>query len=73
VKNVFNDDYTVVNGRQVPQNQAESIEKKLVKMNRVLQGKFSGKDAFEKALKDKTGVDANGNLNVDEFKTFIVD
>jgi ADP-ribose pyrophosphatase YjhB (NUDIX family) len=31
------------------------------------------KDAFEKALKDKTGVDANGNLNVDEFKTFIVD
>jgi len=24
-------------------------------------------------LKDKTGVDVNGNLNVDDFKTFIVD
>jgi hypothetical protein len=42
-------------------------------VNRILQGKFSGKDAFEKALKGKAEVDVNGNLNVDEFKTFIVD
>jgi hypothetical protein len=42
-------------------------------MNRILKSKFTSKDALEKALKEKAGVDANGNLNVDEFKTFIVD
>ena len=73
VKNVFTDDYTVVNSKQVPQNQVEIIEKKLVKLNRILKSKFANKEAFQKSLTEKAGADENGNLNVDDFKSYIVD
>lgn len=39
-RNVFNDDYLVVNSKQVPQNQVELIEKRLVKVNRFIKDKF---------------------------------
>lgn len=42
-------------------------------MNRVLKGKFANKDAFQKSLTEKAGADENGNLNVEDFKTYIVD
>jgi hypothetical protein len=48
------------------------IEKRLVKLNRVLKGKFPGKDAFQKSIQEKAGADVNGNLNVDDFKAYIV-
>ena len=73
VKNVFNDDYTIVNSKQAPQNQLEMIEKRFVKLNRILQGKFPNKEAFQKSLIEKAGADANGNLNVDDFKAYVVD
>ena len=73
VKNVFTDDYIVVNSKQVPQNQVEIIEKKLVKLNRILKSKFANKEAFQKSLTEKAGADENGNLNVDDFKSYIVD
>lgn len=49
------------------------IEKRLVKLNRILKGKFPNKDAFQKSLIEKAGADENGNLNVEDFKTYLVD
>lgn len=49
------------------------IEKRLVKLNRVLKGKFPSKEAFQKSLIEKAGADENGNLNVDDFKAYVVD
>ena len=70
-KNVF-DNYTILDAKRVPQNVGESIEKKLIKMNRVLQRKFPAKKDFEAALL-KHDVDKNGNLSVDELKSFVVE
>lgn len=72
-RNIFNTDFTVVDGKRAPQNAAEKIEKSLVKVNRFLRDKFATKEAFEKCLKEKAGADANNNLNVDDFKAFIVE
>ncbi len=70
-KNVF-DGYTILDAKRVPQNLGESIEKKLIKMNRVLQRKFKDRAEFETALR-KHDVDKNGNLSVDELKAFVVE
>lgn len=48
------------------------MEKNLIKMNRTLQRKFKSRDDFEAALK-KAGCDENGNLNEDDFKSFVVE
>jgi len=72
-KDIFNDEYIVVDARKVPQNQMEFIEKRLVKMNRIIKDKFKTQDIFAKNLQDKAGSDQNGNLNIDDFKAFIVD
>ena len=42
-------------------------------MNRIIKDKFTSQEAFTKQLKEKTCPDANGNLNVDDFKAFIVE
>lgn len=42
-------------------------------MNRILKNKFKDQAAFEKSLREKAGCDANNNLNVDDFKAFVVD
>lgn len=42
-------------------------------MNRILKNKYSKQDKFEQVLKDGAGADENGNLNVDDFKAFLVD
>jgi hypothetical protein len=42
-------------------------------MNRVLSTKYPQKEEFDKALNEKAGSDANGNLNVDDFKAFLVE
>lgn len=39
-KNIFNDEFLVVASSQVPQNHAELIEKRLVKVNRFIKDKF---------------------------------
>lgn len=62
-----------MNSKYVPQNQVEMIEKRLVKLNRVIKGKFPNKEAFQKSLIEKAGADENGNLNVDDFKSYVVD
>lgn len=72
-KNIFNDAYTVIDGKRAPPNAAEKIEKSLVKVNRMLRGKYATKDAFEKQLKERAGADPNNNLNMDDFKAFVVE
>lgn len=72
-KNVFTDGYTILDGQKVPQNVIENVEKRLVKMNRTLKGKYPNQAAFEKAVAEKAGADKNGNLNVDDFKAFLVE
>jgi hypothetical protein len=72
-RNVFNADYTVIDAKQAPQNCLEQVEKRFVKMNRIIQSKFKDRAAFEKQLKEKAGCDANNNLNVDDFKAFVVE
>lgn len=51
----------------------ELIERRLVKVNRYIKDKFVNQESFVKHLKEKAGCDANGNLNVDDFKAFVVD
>ena len=55
------------------QNKLEEAEKRVVKMNRLMRDKFKNQDALAKALKDKTGADANGNLEQQDFVAFVVD
>jgi hypothetical protein len=61
-KNIFNSEYTVGDTTRIPQNKLEDVEKRVVKMNRVLRDKFQSQDALEKCLRDKAGADKNGNL-----------
>jgi len=42
-------------------------------MNRIIRDKFRGKDEMTKCIKEKAGSDDNGNLNVDDFKAWVVD
>ena len=72
-KNVFNDDYVVLDSQQVPANKLEAIERHLQRVNRHLQDKFGTAEAFEKYLREKVDADKNGNISVDEFKFLIKD
>lgn len=42
-------------------------------MSRILKDKFASKDSFTKCLHERAGADKNGNLNVEDFKAFVVD
>lgn len=57
----------------MPINKIELIQRRLIKVNRQLTKKFENKEAFEKVLREKADIDKNGNLSVDEFKTFLLD
>ena len=72
-RNVFNDDYVVVDCQQVPPNKLEAIERHLQRVNRHLQDKFGTADQFEKYLREKVDADKNGNISVDEFKFLVKD
>lgn len=39
-KNVFDADYTVVDAKRAPQNCVDLIEKRFIKLNRILKNKF---------------------------------
>jgi len=43
----------------------------LIRVNRFLQSRFENQEAFEKHLREKVDSDKNGNISVDEMKTFI--
>lgn len=55
------------------QNKLEEVEKRVVKMNRIMRDKFKNQDTMAKALKEKAGADANGNLEQQDFLAWVVD
>ena len=72
-RNVFNDEYVVLDSQQVPANKLEEIERHLQRVNRHLQDKFGTAQKFETYLREKVDADKNGNISVDEFKFLIKD
>lgn len=72
-KSIFNDDYVVLDQTKVPQNTIESIESKLIKVNRKLKKQFGGdKKQLEEKIKEEITADSNGNVSVDQLKEFVV-
>lgn len=61
-RNIFNSEYTVGDTTRIPQNKLEDVEKRVVRMNRLMRDKFKSQDAMAKCLKEQAGADANGNL-----------
>ena len=62
---IYDDDYTVLDQKKVPQNVIESIESRLIKMNRKLKRQFASQAAFDDMLKKEIPPDKNGNITVD--------
>lgn len=62
---IYEDDYTVLDQKKVPQNIIENIESKLIKMNRKLKRQFANQAAFDEELKQEVPPDKNGNVTVD--------
>ena len=72
-KNVFNDDYVVLDSQHVPANKLDAIERHLQRVNRHLVDKFETQEQFETYLREKVDADRSGNISVDEFKFLIKD
>ena len=62
---IYDDDYTVLDQKKVPQNVIESIESRLIKMNRKLKRQFANQATFDDVLKKEIPPDKNGNITVD--------
>jgi Ca2+-binding EF-hand superfamily protein len=71
-RTVFNSNFDVYDTKRIPQNQLEQIEKRVVKMNRLFRDKFKTEANLQASLQ-KVPADANQNLNVDDFKAFVVE
>lgn len=72
-KTIFEDDYIVLDSQKVPNNVLENIEQRLSRVTRYLKRHFGSERALEKALKDNIPEkDKNGNLSVDDLKTFVL-
>jgi len=70
--NIF-ENLNVQDAKMVPQNTAEATHRSLVKMSRLIRGKFASKAALDSALHEKADSDKNGNLSVEEFKAFVIE
>ena len=72
-KTIFEDDYIVLDSQKVPNNVLESIEQRLSRVTRYLKRHFGSEKALDKALKENlVEQDKNGNLSVDDLKTFVL-
>ena len=71
-KTIYEDEYVVLDQKQVPQNIIEGIEQKTIRMNRRIRKKFGTKDKFEEAFKNEVKPDKHGNVSVDQLKDFIL-
>lgn len=69
---IFDDDYVVLDQKKVPQNMIESIEKKMIKINRKLVKQFGSKAELEKKINAEIQTDKNGNVSVDQLRDFIL-
>lgn len=71
-KTIYEDDYIVLDQKQVPQNVIENIESKMIRMNRRIKKKYGTQEKFEEAFKKEVEADKNGNVSVDQLKDFIL-
>jgi hypothetical protein len=72
-KTIFEDDYIVLDSQKVPTNVLDNIESRLQRVTRYLKRHFGSERALDQALKDNLAEqDKNGNLSVDDLKTFIL-
>lgn len=71
-KTIYEDDYVVLDQKQVPQNIIESIEQKTIRMNRRIRKKFTTQKDFDDAFKKEVKPDKHGNISVDQLKDFIL-
>lgn len=63
---------TILDIQKVPYNKEEDIKKRSSKLNRMLKQKFKTQQALTSHLKDKIDVDKNGIINLNEFKSLII-
>lgn len=71
-KTIYDDEYIVLDQKKVPQNVIESIENKMIRMNRRIKRKFGTKEKWEEEFKKEQKPDKNGNVSVDQLKDFIL-
>ena len=71
-KTIYDDDYIVLDQKKVPQNMIESIERKMIKINRKLVKQFATKADLEKKISSEIKSDQNGNVSVDQLRDFIL-
>jgi hypothetical protein len=64
-KSIFDDEYVVLDLKKVPQNTIEQIEKKMIKVNRMLKKQFPEKALLEKKVLEQMSADGNQNISVD--------
>ena len=70
-KTIYEDEYVVLDQKQVPQNIIEQIEQKTIRMNRRIRKKFT-QDKFDEMFKKEVKPDKHGNISVDQLKDFIL-
>ena len=72
-KTIFEDDYIVLDSQKVPTNVLDNIESRLQRVTRYLKRHFGTERALDHAIKENLAEqDKNGNLSVDDLKTFIL-
>lgn len=71
-KTIFEDDYVVLDSKKVPQNTIESIERRMIKLNRRFKKTYPTQGDFDKKLRETVAADANGNVTVDQLRDFVL-
>ena len=69
---IWEADYIVLDQKKVPQNTIESIESKMIKINRRLKKEFKTQSKFDKKIKEEITSDKNGNVSVDQLRDFVL-
>ena len=64
-RNIYNDDYVVLDQKKVPQNMIEHIETRTVKINRRLKKLYPNQKDLKEKIDNEIKSDANGNITVD--------
>jgi len=72
-KSIFDEDYIVLDQKKVPQNVIESIENKMIKVNRKIKRVFKDENELDSKIKECVTADANGNVSVDQLRDFVLE
>ena len=64
--------FTVLNIQKVPYSKETEIKNRSSKLNRMLKNRFKTQDAFTTHLKNNADIDKNGTIDLNEFKSLIL-